>query len=668
MTNSVDLAFFFCLIIVYVCDPYVIMSRLLNLTVLFAALLSSLALAQEGGKKKHWSHAKETTRLRGVLEFAQIHVVHAVNEQRDAPASVADRETEAIFTPYKEMRSKIKHWHPMVLNVFDSSGKLIVRVDARPPKELHRNMEGDDLPLYSTKAWSATIPWYAFREGNKLAFCAKVTKNKQQTIYKYTLKLNGLGAPHVHTLSRVKMIVFGNETDRDRITDFETFKGKRILQGMHAVSPFAETRWVDSVWKLPYIIVTTVNGPKKVYDEATRRDVLANDDDIFHEPRWAILKHHGAMRISMADQGRGLSIVNTGAENSPFSLGTVISMGWAMSVPDPKTNEAFKGWKRMGQWPKWGAAAWTGWCAMHPGDECGNTLVHELGHSYTMHHFTGNANIDWDIADEYPGGGISHENLPWGYDSVKRKFKTWYKAASFGEGKQLQGKNDPMNGGEWKDLGDTCYPQFTPYHGQKAFLWSQSSPTILKKPTDKLEIHDAFKNVDKDGMYIWDKASGAYVAEDHNKHSSLPVKAADVPVATFVGTLASSSYSDASQIYPPRFSSYGNVFEDVDPFYKAPKCDPEGLVAEKHSCNSGAKVSSAGDLDACRADVQKDSRCLQVMYSRSYSFSWGCYCCTAEGIGSHPNWSIFQRIYRKKTRTASPTRLEITWMRNTTQR
>ena len=38
-------------------------------------------------------------------------------------------------------------------------------------------------------------------------------------------------------------------------------------------------------------------------------------------------------------------------------------------------------WETLGQWQAWAAAAWTGWCAMVPGEECSNTFIHELGHS-----------------------------------------------------------------------------------------------------------------------------------------------------------------------------------------------------------------------------------------------------------------------------------------------
>jgi hypothetical protein len=39
---------------------------------------------------------------------------------------------------------------------------------------------------------------------------------------------------------------------------------------------------------------------------------------------------------------------------------------------------------------------------MKAGDECGNTISHEIGHSMTLSHFTTGTAASWGIADEYP--------------------------------------------------------------------------------------------------------------------------------------------------------------------------------------------------------------------------------------------------------------------------
>ena len=73
------------------------------------------------------------------------------------------------------------------------------------------------------------------------------------------------------------------------------------------------------------------------------------------------------------------------------------------------------------------AGAWVGWIVMKAGDECSNYFIHEMGHSQSMQHFDNGVAFDWKIEDEYPSGdGIYTPDLPWGYDSVLRQFRTWF--------------------------------------------------------------------------------------------------------------------------------------------------------------------------------------------------------------------------------------------------
>jgi hypothetical protein len=63
---------------------------------------------------------------------------------------------------------------------------------------------------------------------------------------------------------------------------------------------------------------------------------------------------------------------------------------------------------------------------MKTGDECGNTISHEIGHSMSLNHFTTGTAEDWDISDEYPEDGTHLASHPWGYDTVSRQYRTWY--------------------------------------------------------------------------------------------------------------------------------------------------------------------------------------------------------------------------------------------------
>ena len=93
----------------------------------------------------------------------------------------------------------------------------------------------------------------------------------------------------------------------------------------------------------------------------------------------------------------------------------------------------------------------------------------ELGHSQTLLHFTEGTAASWGIGAQYPQDGTHVATHPWGYDGTRRKLRTWYRVDANGpvyqdvDAAELQGKRDPMNGGE-SALSDadgnvlTCYP------------------------------------------------------------------------------------------------------------------------------------------------------------------------------------------------------------------
>ena len=95
-----------------------------------------------------------------------------------------------------------------------------------------------------------------------------------------------------------------------------------------------------------------------------RRRGRASDED-----HWSILKHQFALRLSLANTGRGLSMTGEAeGDSSPYSLGTSVAMGW---FRDPDGT-----YRDIDDAP-W-AAGWTGWTAMWA-NECGNAFIHEVG-------------------------------------------------------------------------------------------------------------------------------------------------------------------------------------------------------------------------------------------------------------------------------------------------
>jgi len=273
-----------------------------------------------------------------------------------------------------------------------------------------------------------------------------------------------------------------------------------------------------------------------VTSEAERLAITSDDD------RWSILKHQLTLRMSMANTGRGLIRVGSGSgDSSPYSYGTALGLGWVRNADGAYAD--------VNNSPH--AAGWTGWSSLWLG-ECGNVFVHELGHSMTMLHFNAGTAAGWGIDDEYPQDGTNLFGHPWGFDSTRREFRTWYRVNSEGpvldENGVLTGKRDAMNGGESANSA-TCFPQYTGYHAWKAQDWAQQAATIAELGGEV-------------GIYRWDEASASYLREAAEPDRQEPT-AVDVPVLTMTGTL--SNDDTASQTYPPIRWSAGNVFELPDP-------------------------------------------------------------------------------------------------------
>jgi hypothetical protein len=93
--------------------------------------------------------------------------------------------------------------------------------------------------------------------------------------------------------------------------------------------------------------------------------------------------------------------------------------------------------------------------------DCGNLFIHEIGHTLSLSHFVSGSSARRGITEEYPNDGVNMEYHPWGYDTYKRKFRTWYRVDNNGpvitETGETQGKKDPMNGGESANT-LTCFP------------------------------------------------------------------------------------------------------------------------------------------------------------------------------------------------------------------
>jgi hypothetical protein len=472
-----------------------------------------------------WFEAAAGEAWEGTFEFGQTQVT-LVEDPRYAPPTLEGRETLLLFTPALPMDDgsdvRVSATEDGVL-----LGTLQARDPGAMPMALDELMTQAPLEPYSYEAWSAFLPWQWVREG----VTVHIAYAADGAVHEQAHTLAGLGAPQRMTLSRTKIILFGDEDDS---FDTTTYAPNRLARDMYSAVPVVQMRMVDSSdWIPDYVVVGS--PPHRVYGTAEYTEATNGAD------RWQILKNQFTLRLSAANTGRGLWRTAGGTDGSPYSLGTSIGLGWVKNDDGSFSD--------VNNAPY--AAGWTGWTALWLG-ECANVFPHELGHSFTFSHFTGGTAAAWGIADEYPQDGVNLAIHPAAFDTTRRMFRTWYRVGADGpvlDGNgAIVGKRDPMNGGEGGNA-FTCFPQYTGFHSWKAQAWSQNSKTVM--------------NVDGvPGVYLWNAATRNFDAVAPGDNGQ-PAIAVDVPTVSLLGTLGKEA--DARQTYPPVYWASANSYAFPDP-------------------------------------------------------------------------------------------------------
>ena len=468
----------------------------------------------------------QSTEMTGVIWFGHTHVTES-SDARWAPNPVAFRDTLVLFEPDVEVDSTMD----VRVTAFRGGENLGV-LPLNPPEDiptiLEQALTSESLDPWSSTAWSVQVPWQWMEENITL----HIGFEDGNGLNEFTHTLTDLGAPHRFTLSRSKIVLFGDEA-----FDTTTYSAQQLGLDFFSVLPISELHWVDSTnWVLDEIVVRGANGPVKVANESERLAQTSDPD------RWGILKNIFTHRVNLANTGLGLSNTTFSGGNSPYSFGTILGLGW---IVDENGN-----YVDVNNAPY--SAGWTGWSSIWHG-ECGNVFNHEIGHSFTLAHFTEGSANSWGIEDEYPTNGVNLVSHPWGYDNIRRQFRTWYRVNGDGvvyqDNGEIQGKRDSMNGGESSNALH-CFPQYTGYHAWKIQNWMESTPTFERTAGGA-------------DIVQWNPSTHTY---DSQVTEYLAPTEVFVPVATIIGALADSTTSaEANHVYPPIFWDSGNIFDLPDP-------------------------------------------------------------------------------------------------------
>jgi hypothetical protein len=472
-----------------------------------------------------WFEQAPNGTFSGSMEFGQTHLI-ASNETRRAPKLTAQREALVLFTPETHTAEDAD-----VRVAVYREGEQVHVLRAQPPSQIPALLEQQltEVPLepYSRTAWSFVLPYAWVAEGTVL----HIGIEDEAGLFVFEHELSDLSPPHIYTISRTKMVLFGTPDDPT-----QTAEAHKLAHDFFSVAPTASLRFVDALpWRLSEIVVRTADGPRLVRSEAERLNATDGRN------RYGLFRHHISFRHNLANTGRGLVLTGeSDGNNSPFGLGTSVGMGWLRDE-----NGAYRDINNGGV-----AGGWTGWSALWLG-ECANVFVHEVGHSMTFLHFTDGTANRWGIGEEYPQDGTNLVGHPWGYDTGRRLIRTWYRVNRNGpvsNDQGLVGKRDPMNGGEAPNA-VTCFPQYTAFHAQKGQQFMSGRPTL--RAVDGVA-----------GAYLWNSDLHRYdpfdVPANHQQVTDV-----DVPIMLLTGTLGNAA--EACQTYPPIHAASGNVFALPDP-------------------------------------------------------------------------------------------------------
>ncbi len=484
-----------------------------------------LECAEQIESELEWYSQSEIVEMNGEISFAQTHVVRQMDD-RWAPSLTTHRAMTLLFEPETavdvEQEMRISAWRDGEL-----LGVLPMSSPDNQPEILEQNLTTEPLEPWSEVVWSVFIPYQWVESG----ISYQIAYEDQGGLHQKDVALENLSAPQVFTLSRSKILLFGEDS-----FDTTTIASTQLSQDFFATLPFAELRWVDSTpWVVDEIVVNGANGPVLVSSEGERTSLTTDPD------RWNILKLIFTHRMSLANIGKGLYNTNFGGGNSPYSFGTSLGLGWVRNDDGSYSD--------INDAPY--SAGWTGWSSIWHG-ECGNVFNHEVGHSFTLEHFTEGSSASWGIQGEYPLNGENLGTHPWGFDTTRNMFLSWYRVDSSGvvlkDDGSIQGKRDCMNGGEASNA-ISCFPQYTSYHAWKIQNWADVTPT--------------FREVNGNlGLFVWNSASQAYDAYQPTAFQQ-ELTGLDQPTATIIGALGVEA--ETNIIYPPMYWASANQFALPDP-------------------------------------------------------------------------------------------------------
>ncbi len=455
--------------------------------------------------------------LQGEVQFVQTHsVAPAGNFERNEadetqskymPRLTALRNSLVLFIPAPDT-------HPTTVDVEVSlHGNPLMTLSMAHPNALPKPDVPDSGDIqYSTRAWSAQLPWDAVKNGLSLRFIADRDSDTSAFGELPASDIDiGEASQIVFQSIRLGMLTEPGHTDghftlRDPImaaTDyFQTMPVSRLVMGSYA----------DAV--LDRVIVRS----GVIYD----RDVdgaSAGEGGVYSgDMRENVGKSQVSVGINMANFGYTSNHMNQG---HPHVFKQITNHhAWGM-YQNGRVGHGLSGGNGIG-------TLYDSW---------NNEASHEWGHAYGLGHYPGQG------LTEDGRWAVHHADSGWGYIAHRNRMR----ANLFGLNEEgaYHFKADSMSGGS----ASSPLSVYTHYTGYTA--------RIIQNDVAGFPIPDVTY---PDGYKKWNTTTGQY--ENYSSEHPAPVQAG-VPVATILGGYDPDG--TAAVIYPVFHGNYGNVFELPQP-------------------------------------------------------------------------------------------------------
>lgn len=439
--------------------------------------------------------------LKGVVQFAQSHVTFAKdNAKRILPNVVQDRASLLLYTPHAS-DNKIDSMTVVATNGSQQLGTISLS----PPQDLPKSDQvniSDTRVEYSTKTWSARLPWNWHKPGLTLTL-------KSNTGLTQTVSGIEFSAPSELVLQHI------------RIGMLTTAPGPSFLE----TSP--EIAAIDYFQKIPVsrLIVSQYNPIN------LNKVTLANGTVYTSVSRSTGSVYSGDMRENI-----GKALISTGINLANYG----ISSSGGTSHDQPAYFMQVVVHHSIGNYAngvqQHGLSGGNGMATLY--DTQGNEFSHELGHNYGLGHYPNGF-----------AGSVHTTTTGWGYDALKHRMigntNPWATDATFIDG-QTVGKfgghpygKDAMAGGF--SMGNVSrYTQHTGYVAK-----------VIQKAFETFGVVDASTST---GYVKWNAASQKMeTLVDNNRRKPSEVGG---EVATVVGFYDPRQLL-SSTVYPPMYGSYG---------------------------------------------------------------------------------------------------------------